>query len=131
LYKNLGHGKFRDVTADMRLLTNSWTGDVTFVDLIGDGYPGVYFPNMQGDNHYFENEGAKKFMDKTDEYFPKTPWGAMGVKFFDFDNDGRMDLFITDMHSDMSQEVGPKEEKLKSDMQWPPSQLRGGMPEDM
>ena len=25
----------------------------------------------------------------------------MGVKFFDYDNDGRMDLFVTDMHSDM------------------------------
>jgi enediyne biosynthesis protein E4 len=131
LYKNLGHGKFRDVTAETGLVTNSWTGDVTFVDLNGDGYPDVYFPNMQGDNHYFENQGGKKFVDKTDQYFPKTPWGAMGVKFFDFDNDGLMDLLITDMHSDMSQEVGPDKEKLKSDMKWPASLLRGGMPEDM
>ena len=26
----------------------------------------------------------------------------MGIKFFDFNNDGLMDLFITDMHSDMT-----------------------------
>src|SRR5205809_4929175 len=38
----------------------------------------------------------------TREYFPKTPWGAMGVKVFDFNGDGRLDLFVTDMHSDMS-----------------------------
>ena len=25
----------------------------------------------------------------------------MGIKVFDFDNDGLMDIFITDMHTDM------------------------------
>jgi hypothetical protein len=30
-----------------------------------------------------------------------TSWGAIGAKTFDFDNDGKLDLFITDMHSDM------------------------------
>jgi len=38
----------------------------------------------------------------------------MGIKFFDFDNDGRLDLLLTDMHSDMWEDVGPEEEKLKS-----------------
>jgi hypothetical protein len=107
------------VTAEVGLEMNSWSGDATFADLKGDGYPSLYFPNMQGNNHFFENEGGKKFVDKTDQYFPKTPWGAMGVKFFDFDNDGLMDLLVTDKHSDMSQEVGPDREKLKSDMRYP------------
>src|SRR5262249_31389126 len=31
----------------------------------------------------------------------KTPWGAIGAKAFDFNNDGRLDLLIVDMHSDM------------------------------
>ena len=31
----------------------------------------------------------------------------MGIKFFDYDNDGRPDLFITDMHSDMSERSAP------------------------
>jgi hypothetical protein len=50
----------------------------------------------------------------------------MGVKFFDYDNDGRLDLFVTDMHSDMSEEVGPDGEKAKSHMTWPESYLQGG-----
>jgi hypothetical protein len=54
----------------------------------------------------------------------------MGVKSFDFDNDGLMDLLVTDMHSDMSQEVGPDGKKLKSDMRYPGSFLQGGMPQD-
>jgi enediyne biosynthesis protein E4 len=131
LYKNLGHGKFRDVTEEVGLEMSSWTGDGSFADLNGDGFPDLYFLNMQGDNHYFENEGGKKFVDKTDQYFPKTPWGAMGIKFFDFDNDGLMDLLVTDMHSDMSEEIGPDKEKSKSDMKFPASYLRGGMPHDM
>jgi len=57
--------------------------------------------------------GGKKFIDKTQDYFPKTPWGSMGLKFFDFDNDGRMDLFVTDMHSDMMEEQSPDHEKEK------------------
>ena len=31
----------------------------------------------------------------------KTSWGAIGAKAFSIQNDGRLDLFITDMHSDM------------------------------
>jgi enediyne biosynthesis protein E4 len=127
LYKNLGHNRFKDVTSEMGLKTNSWTGDAAFADLNGDGYPGIYLLNMQGDNYYFDNQGGKRFVDKTSQYFPKTPWGAMGVKFFDYDNDGRMDLLVTDMHSDMSQEVDPGQEKKKSNMQWKKPFLKGAM----
>src|SRR4029077_7962127 len=31
----------------------------------------------------------------------RTSFGAIGCKAFDFDNDGRLDFFIADMHSDM------------------------------
>jgi hypothetical protein len=35
------------------------------------------------------------------EVLGQTPWGGTGVKAFDADNDGRLDLFVVDMHSDM------------------------------
>lgn len=114
LYKNMGHNKFKDVTVEVGLTPHGWCGDAGFADLKGDGFPGVFFLNMHGHASYFENEGGKKFVDKTAEYFPRTPWGSMGIKFFDFDNDGRLDLLLTDMHSDMWEEVGPSEEKVKA-----------------
>lgn len=125
LYKNLGHYKFKDVTAEVGLDPRGWCGDATFADLKGDGYPGVYFLNMQGSGHYFENEGGKKFVEKTPDYFPRTSWGSMGLKFFDFDNDGRMDLFVTDMHSDMMEALDPFHEKDKIKSHPPESQLGG------
>lgn len=113
LYKNLGNYKFKDVTAGVGLNPHGWCGDTAFADVNGDGWPDIFFLNMQGADHYFENEGGKQFVEKTEQYFHKTPWGAMGVKFFGYDNDGRMDLLVTDMHSDMMAEIHPNREKEK------------------
>jgi hypothetical protein len=113
LYRNLGHNRFKDVTAEAGLKPVGWSGDATFTDLNGDGWPQVYILNMMGANHFYENHGGK-FTEATQRYFPKTPWGAMGIKFFDYDNDGRLDLFITDMHSDMWSDAAPADEKKKA-----------------
>jgi enediyne biosynthesis protein E4 len=125
LYKNMGHNHFKEVTTEVGLQPHGWCGEASFADLNGDGWPGVFFLNMQGRSHYYENVGGKKFVERTDVLFPKTPWGAMGIKFFDFDNDGRTDLFIADMHSDMSDEPGPENEKLKSKVTWDESYIQG------
>lgn len=113
LYRNLGNRRFADVSAQVGLQDGSWSGDATLTDFNEDGYPDLYVLNMQGDDHYYENQGGKRFTDKTAQLFPKTPWGAMGVKSFDADNDGDLDLLITDMHSDMVQDVAPEDEKIK------------------
>ena len=108
LYENLGGNRFREVSGPLQLQGPSWSGDAAVIDLNGDLFPDLYVVNMQGDDHYYENQAGKGFVDKTASHFPKTPWGAMGVKFFDFNQDGRFDLFVTDMHSDMSREQTTK-----------------------
>jgi enediyne biosynthesis protein E4 len=128
LYKNMGNYHFKDVTEEVGLKLQSWSGDATFADVNGDGWPDLFILNMQGSDHYFENVGGKRFVDKTEQFFPRTPWGSMGVKFFDFDNDGRMDLLITDMHSDMMQDLDPFHEKDKITMPRPENFL--GAPPD-
>lgn len=101
LYHNLGGNRFKDVTREMGLVGPSWSGDATALDVNDDGFPDLYILDMQGGSHLWLNEGGKHFRDATATYFPKTPWGAMGVKAFDFDGDGRLDLFVTSMHPDM------------------------------
>jgi enediyne biosynthesis protein E4 len=102
LYRNLGQNRFRDVSRETGLVHAGWSGDAVFADVNNDGFPDLYVLNMQGDDRFYENQGGKKFVERTAAYFPKTPWGSMGAKFFDFNLDGRLDLFITDMHSDMT-----------------------------
>ena len=137
LYQNLGGGKFRDVSKEMNLQHAGWSGDASFCDVNQDGWPDLYVLNMQGDDKYYENDHGKRFVEKTAAYFPKTPWGAMGIKFFDYNLDGSMDLFVTDMHSDMTDaqtKVGKKNfstifEKQKSDpwctVEWSDAFLQG------
>ena len=119
LYRNGGKNRFVDVSAKTGLSDAAWTGDASAVDVNDDGWPDLYLVNMQGDDEYYENVGGTRFERKSREVFPRTSWGSMGIKVFDVNNDGRMDIFVTDMHSDMSEIVGPELEKLKSDMQWP------------
>lgn len=126
LYKNLDGTRFKDVTEEMNLIDDSWSGAATPFDANGDGWIDIYTCDMQGHDEYFENLQGKGFAKKSREVFPNTPWGAMGVKVFDFDNDGQMELYITDMHSDMSEHVGIEKEKLKANMRWPESMVRSG-----
>jgi len=107
LYHNLGGNRFKDVSREVGLVDESWSGDATAVDLNDDGFRDLYVIDMQGGNHIWLNEGGKHFRDATAQYFPKTPWGAMGVKVLDFDGDGRLDLFITSMHPDMWVNIPP------------------------
>jgi len=107
LYRNLGGNRFKDVSREVGLVDLSWSGDATALDVNDDGFPDLYVLDMQGPNHVWLNEGGKHFRDATAQYFPKTPWGAMGVKAFDFDGDGRLDLFVTNMHADMWVDLRP------------------------
>ncbi len=102
LYKNMGNRKFKDVSDEVNLNHAMWSGDASFCDLNEDGFPDLYVPNMQGINAYYENQGGKSFVEKGRSIFGRTSNGAMGLKFFDYNQDGKIDLFITDMHSDMS-----------------------------
>ena len=123
LYHNEGNHRFTEVSESLGLNNVSWTGDACPIDPNGDGWPDLYVINMQGPDQFYENIDGKRFERRTAERFPKTSWGAMGIKSFDYNNDRRMDLFVTDMHSDMSEAQGPNHEKLKSAMRWPESMV--------
>jgi enediyne biosynthesis protein E4 len=121
LFHNEGGHRFSDVSRAAGLEDTSWSGDASAIDVNDDGWPDLYVLNMQGHDEYYENVGGTHFVKRSRDVFPRTSWGAMGIKVFDFNNDGRLDLFITDMHSDMSQMVGPGHEHVKSQMAWPES----------
>ncbi len=136
LYRNRGNWSFAEVGRDFGIVEPTWCGDATFLDLDEDRFPDLYLVNMQGDDRYYRNQAGRRFALATDATFPKTPWGATGVKSFDANGDGRPDLLVTDMHSDMTQqqtEAGARFqvriEKSKSEAyctaQWTEAYLQG------
>ena len=125
LYRN-GGNRFSDVSEATGLIDTGWSGDASPIDANEDGWPDLYVLDMQGNDDYFENVRGQSFVRRSREVFPKTPWGSMGVKTFDWDNDGDFDLFVSDMHSDMSVDVGPPDEKKKADIQYSDEFLASG-----
>jgi len=101
LYHNNGDGTFTDVTAKAGLKGKGWSGDVAVLDYDGDGHLDLLVTSMFGGTTLYHNNGDGTFTDVTRKTLGPTSWGAMGCRAFDFNNDGRLDLFIVDMHSDM------------------------------
>jgi hypothetical protein len=56
---------------------------------------------MFGAAQLYRNNRDGTFTEVTKQILGRTSWGGMGCKAFDFNNDGKLDLFIVDMHSDM------------------------------
>jgi hypothetical protein len=101
LYHNNRDGTFTDVTEKAGVQGKGWSGDVTVFDYDEDGYLDVLVTNMFGASTLYHNNRDGTFTDVTAATLGRTSWGAIGSKAFDFDNDGKLDLMIADMHSDM------------------------------
>jgi hypothetical protein len=101
LYRNNGNGTFTDVTKKAGLAGKGWAADAAVFDYDGDGHMDVLITCMFGPSQLFRNNGNGTFTEVTGKVLGRTPAGGMGARAFDFDNDGRLDLYIVDMHSDM------------------------------
>ena len=71
---------------------------VTAGDFDGDGIEDIFKTNLtnEGSNLYI-NDGQGNFHDATAELgllLPTYPYTGFGTEWFDYDNDGRLDLFI-------------------------------------
>ncbi len=95
LYRNDGRGRFTDVTAGSGFDLNFYGTGVAVGDYDNDGLVDVFITGV-GENHLFHNLGRGKFEDVTaraglvDE---PTRWSTSAA-FVDYDNDGRLDLFV-------------------------------------
>src|SRR5262249_4137736 len=101
LYRNNGDGTFTDVTEKAGLKGRGWSGDVAVVDYNGDGHLDLFVSNMFGRSQLYRNNGDGTFTDVAAQVLKRTSWGTTGIKVLDLNNDGRLDLFASDMHSDM------------------------------
>jgi hypothetical protein len=101
LYRNDGRGYFTDVTAAAGVAGTGWGGDVAVFDCDADGRLDMLVANMFSVSRLYRNAGGGRFEDVTRTALGRTSWGAVGAKAFDQDGDGRLDVMLVDMHSDM------------------------------
>jgi hypothetical protein len=100
LYRNLGNGKFQDVTAEAGLDIRLYGMGATVADFDADGDPDVYLTAV-GDNILLRNDGGR-FTDVTLEagvdgnsgVAGDPPAWSTGAAWLDADRDGRLDLFV-------------------------------------
>ena len=95
LYHNDGKGHFSDVTAGSGLDVPMYGMGVAVGDYDNDGLVDVFISGIGG-NRLFKNLGGGKFRDVTAEAGLAgngDQWGT-SCGFFDYDNDGKLDLFV-------------------------------------
>ncbi|MGE0129361.1 MAG: CRTAC1 family protein [Blastocatellales bacterium] len=97
LYRNNGDGTFTDV-ADKAGVACGQMGHfgmgAAAADFDGDGWQDLYVTNY-GKNALFRNNGDGTFADITAKAGVGAPNWSTCATFFDYDNDGKLDLFVS------------------------------------
>ena len=102
LYRNLGHGRFRDITRQSGLDTAHGNAfGCMFCDFNNDGKPDLYVANDQVQGDLFVNQGHGRFKNESVEMGVAynangVAQAGMGIDWGDYDGDGRFDLLVAD-----------------------------------
>ncbi len=107
LFRNNGDGTFTDVTAKSRLSANNtrWSFAASWSDYNHDGHPDLYVANDFGRNNLYRNNGNGTFTDVAAPASVEDIGAGMSVAWGDYDNDGRDDLYISNIWSAAGQRV--------------------------
>jgi hypothetical protein len=103
LYRNRGDGTFEDVTREAGVLRRDGKGmGVVWGDYDDDGDLDLYVANDSTPNFLFMNNGDGTFRDATDSAGAALSGegraqAGMGVDAADYDADGDLDLFVTNL----------------------------------
>jgi hypothetical protein len=94
LYRNLGNGKFEDVTDKAGVGHPGWGMGVCVADVDGDGWDDLYVTAL-GPNHLYRNNHDGTFKDITPGAGVAGGGWSTGCGFADYDRDGDLDLFVS------------------------------------
>ncbi|RKU27229.1 hypothetical protein C6499_12160 [Candidatus Poribacteria bacterium] len=104
LYRNNGNGTFTDVTVAARISHRALGLAVAVADYDNDGYPDLHIANDMEADFFYRNDGDGTFTETADltgtgydgNGFPGS---GMGSAFGDYDNDGYLDLVVSNASS--------------------------------
>ena len=101
LFRNNGDGTFTDVASAAGVTNNRFAKGVAWGDFDDDGFPDLYVSNFAEDNRLYRNTGDGTFVDVAGELGVTGPRKSFPVWFWDFDNDGHLDLFVSSYEWDL------------------------------
>lgn len=116
LFHNNHDGTFAEVGHKLGLSEMGYVKGVAWGDYNNDGWPDLYVSRKGESNKLFRNDGAIspagpmpqewKFTDVTAQAGVSAPLHSFATWFWDYDNDGWLDIFVAGYYSDTLQDIG-------------------------
>jgi tetratricopeptide (TPR) repeat protein len=95
LYHNKGDGTFEDISHSAGIDRVAFSKSVVAGDYDNDGYMDFHVSNLGGNNLLYHNNHDMTFTEVGAQAGIQKPYMSFASWFFDYDNDGWPDLFIT------------------------------------
>ncbi len=95
LYRNKGDGTFEDISLSAGVDRVAFSKGVVAADYDNDGFIDFYVSNLGGNNFLYHNNHNRTFTETAKQAGVQAPWMSFATWFFDYDNDGFPDLFVT------------------------------------
>ena len=105
LYHNRGDGTFENVAAAAGVTNDRFGKGVAWGDYDDDGLPDLYVSNLGQPNRLYHNQGDGTFVDAAAVLKVTGPGDSFACWFWDYDNDGRLDIWVNPYRSKLSEVI--------------------------
>ena len=102
LFRNDGTGHFEDVAQDTGVQNWRYCKGSAWGDYDNDGDADLYISNFGERNRLYRNNGDGTFSDVAEELGVVEPLDSFATWFWDYDNDGWLDIFVAGYGEDIS-----------------------------
>ena len=98
LYRNLGNGSFEELAVAKNIDVKDFINACSWGDINNDGYADLYLSSVIGSNYLFLNGGPESnfsFSNISSQAGTTAPQKSFPCWFFDFNQDGWQDIFVS------------------------------------